>query len=156
MSLGLSPVSAATPSSERIASGERARKGRPPGTWSKQKLAPLGEWMNTSAGLAFTPHVLHVRVGEYFNYYRNPRFLKTPMIVNGVGNRHHGGEKAFCSPECRSRQTSIDEQSDRLRRCAAKKKREYSVSPCSGKLEFIAKIKVTAKIVNHKILSSVL
>ncbi|XP_012857641.1 PREDICTED: AT-hook motif nuclear-localized protein 5-like isoform X3 [Erythranthe guttata] len=64
MSLGLSPVSAATPSSERIASGERARKGRPPGTWSKQKLAPLGEWMNTSAGLAFTPHVLHVRVGE--------------------------------------------------------------------------------------------
>ncbi|KAL7136993.1 hypothetical protein ABFS83_10G065600 [Erythranthe nasuta] len=64
MSLGLSPVSAATQSSEWIASGERARKGRPPGTWSKQKLAPLCEWMNTSAGLAFTPHVLHVRVGE--------------------------------------------------------------------------------------------
>ncbi|KAL7111681.1 hypothetical protein ACP275_05G105200 [Erythranthe tilingii] len=64
MSLGLSPVSAATPSSERIASGERARKGRPPGTGWKQKLAPLGEWMNASAGLAFTPHVLHVGVGE--------------------------------------------------------------------------------------------
>ncbi|KAL7150620.1 hypothetical protein ABFS83_05G125800 [Erythranthe nasuta] len=64
MSLGLSPVSAATPSSERIASGERARKVRPPGTWWKQKLAPLGEWMNASAGLAFTRHVLHIGVGE--------------------------------------------------------------------------------------------
>ncbi|XP_012845301.1 PREDICTED: AT-hook motif nuclear-localized protein 9-like [Erythranthe guttata] len=64
MSLGLSTVSAATPSSERIASGERARNVRPPGTWWKQKLAPIGEWMNASVGLAFTRHVLHIGVGE--------------------------------------------------------------------------------------------
>ncbi|KAL0408230.1 UNVERIFIED_CONTAM: AT-hook motif nuclear-localized protein 12 [Sesamum radiatum] len=37
---------------------------RPPGTGWKQKLAPLGDWMNSSAGLAFTPHVLHIQAGE--------------------------------------------------------------------------------------------
>ncbi|KZV36279.1 DNA-binding protein ESCAROLA-like [Dorcoceras hygrometricum] len=42
----------------------KPRRGRPPGTGWKQKLAPLGEWMNSSAGLAFTPHVLHVEAGE--------------------------------------------------------------------------------------------
>ncbi|EYU31216.1 hypothetical protein MIMGU_mgv1a015905mg [Erythranthe guttata] len=68
MSLGLSTVSAATPSSERIASGERARNVRPPGTWWKQKLAPIGEWMNASVGLAFTRHVLHIGVGEVLVY----------------------------------------------------------------------------------------
>ncbi|CAI9784571.1 unnamed protein product [Fraxinus pennsylvanica] len=54
MSLALSPLSSSSPSS-----GEK-RRGRPPGTGWKQKLAPLGEWMNSSAGLAFTPHVLHI------------------------------------------------------------------------------------------------
>ncbi|KAG6391118.1 hypothetical protein SASPL_148869 [Salvia splendens] len=65
MGLGLSPMSAPKPSSTLVVSpGEKARRGRPPGTGWKQKLAPLGEWMNNSAGLAFTPHVLHVGVGE--------------------------------------------------------------------------------------------
>ncbi|KAH6804281.1 hypothetical protein C2S51_032528 [Perilla frutescens var. frutescens] len=65
MGLGLSPMSAPKPSSSLVVSpGEKARRGRPPGTGWKQKLAPLGEWMNNSAGLAFTPHVLHVGVGE--------------------------------------------------------------------------------------------
>ncbi|KAK4389293.1 AT-hook motif nuclear-localized protein 5 [Sesamum angolense] len=105
MSLGLSPMS--KPSSAVVSPGERARRGRPPGTGWKQQLAPLadssllallmlslcfsfpcyfnqkdfslrkiafpmflkgfyrsGEWMNSSAGLAFTPHVLHVGAGE--------------------------------------------------------------------------------------------
>ncbi|KAK6137453.1 hypothetical protein DH2020_028810 [Rehmannia glutinosa] len=64
MSLGLSPLSASKNSSGGMSSGEKARRGRPRGTGWKQKLAPLGEWMNSSAGLAFTPHVLHVGVGE--------------------------------------------------------------------------------------------
>ncbi|KAG6389363.1 hypothetical protein SASPL_150831 [Salvia splendens] len=67
MGLGLSPMSAPKPSSTLVVSpGEKARRGRPPGTGWKQKLAPLGEWMNNSAGLAFTPHVLHVGVGEVY------------------------------------------------------------------------------------------
>ncbi|CAA2968821.1 AT-hook motif nuclear-localized protein 9-like [Olea europaea var. sylvestris] len=63
MTLALSPMSASTSSTGVIAPGEKKR-GRPPGTGWKQKLAPLGEWMNSSAGLAFTPHVLHIGVGE--------------------------------------------------------------------------------------------
>ncbi|KAK4478912.1 hypothetical protein RD792_014419 [Penstemon davidsonii] len=65
MSLALSPTSASKPHSEEITPGEKVvRRGRPPGSGWKQKLAPLGEWMNNSAGLAFTPHVLHVASGE--------------------------------------------------------------------------------------------
>ncbi|KAL8503370.1 hypothetical protein ACS0TY_022199 [Phlomoides rotata] len=63
MLLRLSPVSASKPSSEDTPGGER-RRGRPPGSGWKQKLAPLGEWMNSSAGLAFTPHVLQIGAGE--------------------------------------------------------------------------------------------
>ncbi|KAK6137609.1 hypothetical protein DH2020_028635 [Rehmannia glutinosa] len=61
---GLSPLSASKNSSGGMSSAKKARRGRPRGTGWKQKLAPLGEWMNSSAGLAFTPHVLHVGVGE--------------------------------------------------------------------------------------------
>ncbi|KAL8556843.1 hypothetical protein ACS0TY_004350 [Phlomoides rotata] len=66
MSLGLSPVPASKPpsSSSPLSPGDRGKRGRPPGSGWKQKLAPLGEWMNSSAGLAFTPHVLHVGAGE--------------------------------------------------------------------------------------------
>ncbi|CAA2973477.1 Hypothetical predicted protein [Olea europaea subsp. europaea] len=64
MSLALSPLSTSTPSSGAITTGEKQRRGRPPGTGWKQKLAPLGEWMNSSAGLAFTPHVLHIGIEE--------------------------------------------------------------------------------------------
>ncbi|XP_044477689.1 AT-hook motif nuclear-localized protein 5-like isoform X2 [Mangifera indica] len=39
-------------------------RGRPPGTGRKQQLATLGEWMNSSAGLAFAPHVISVGAGE--------------------------------------------------------------------------------------------
>ncbi|KAK4422616.1 AT-hook motif nuclear-localized protein 5 [Sesamum alatum] len=63
MSLGLSPMPASTPPAETTP-GEKARRGRPPGTGWKQKLAPLGDWMNSSAGLAFTPHMLHIGAGE--------------------------------------------------------------------------------------------
>lgn len=65
MSLGLSPLSASKAASSAVlSSGEKAKRGRPPGTGWKQKLAPLGEWMNSSAGLAFTPHVLNMETGE--------------------------------------------------------------------------------------------
>ncbi|XP_055819617.1 AT-hook motif nuclear-localized protein 5-like [Solanum dulcamara] len=63
MSLGLSPLSS-TPSTGSITPGPKRAKGRPPGSGWKQQLAPLGEWMNASAGLAFTPHVIHINVGE--------------------------------------------------------------------------------------------
>ncbi|KAJ6326771.1 hypothetical protein OIU78_013787 [Salix suchowensis] len=39
-------------------------EGRPLGSGRKQQLATLGEWMNSSAGLAFSPHVVSIGVGE--------------------------------------------------------------------------------------------
>ncbi|KAI4315409.1 hypothetical protein L6164_028223 [Bauhinia variegata] len=65
VSLGLSPMSInanSTPGSS-TPSNKRSR-GRPPGSGRKQQLATLGEWMNNSAGLAFSPHVITVGVGE--------------------------------------------------------------------------------------------
>lgn len=61
VSLALSPLSSnLSPGSEV----ERKNRGRPKGTGRKQRLASLGEWMNSSAGMAFTPHVIHIGVGE--------------------------------------------------------------------------------------------
>ncbi|KAG5070220.1 hypothetical protein AAZX31_01G204600 [Glycine max] len=65
VSLMLSPMSAtasSTPGSGT--SSEKRPRGRPPGSGRKQQLATLGEWMNSSAGLAFSPHVITVGVDE--------------------------------------------------------------------------------------------
>ncbi|KAK7307858.1 hypothetical protein VNO77_41279 [Canavalia gladiata] len=65
VSLRLSPISAtanSTPGS--TTPSEKRPRGRPPGSGRKQQLATLGEWMNNSAGLAFSPHVITVGVGE--------------------------------------------------------------------------------------------
>ncbi|KAK6251302.1 hypothetical protein SCA6_005307 [Theobroma cacao] len=65
VSLGLLPMPAKPkPSSGSDASGQKRCRGRPPGTGRKQQLATLGEWMNSSAGLAFAPHVVTVEIGE--------------------------------------------------------------------------------------------
>ncbi|XP_034709243.1 AT-hook motif nuclear-localized protein 5 [Vitis riparia] len=65
VSLGLSPMSA-RPSlgSGSVTPTQKRGRGRPPGTGRKQQLATLGEWMNSSAGLAFAPHVISMAVGE--------------------------------------------------------------------------------------------
>ncbi|XP_031129280.1 AT-hook motif nuclear-localized protein 5-like isoform X1 [Ipomoea triloba] len=63
MSLALSSMSS-RPSPGSLTPGPKRSKGRPRGTGWKQQLAPLGDWMNSSAGLAFTPHVIHIGIGE--------------------------------------------------------------------------------------------
>uniref|UniRef100_A0A5B7BZJ9 AT-hook motif nuclear-localized protein n=1 Tax=Davidia involucrata TaxID=16924 RepID=A0A5B7BZJ9_DAVIN len=63
MSLGLSPMSSSPLPGSMTPTPKRAR-GRPPGSGRKQQLASLGEWMNSSAGVAFTPHVINIAVGE--------------------------------------------------------------------------------------------
>ncbi|OIW09848.1 hypothetical protein TanjilG_15330 [Lupinus angustifolius] len=65
VSLKLSPISGdanCTPGS--ITPSEKKGRGRPPGSGRKQQLASLGEWMNSSAGQAFSPHVISIGVGE--------------------------------------------------------------------------------------------
>ncbi|KAK7308978.1 hypothetical protein RJT34_05353 [Clitoria ternatea] len=65
VSLGLSPMSATANSTPGSATpSEKRPRGRPPGSGRKQQLASLGEWMNSSAGLAFSPHVITIGVGE--------------------------------------------------------------------------------------------
>ncbi|KAH9613219.1 hypothetical protein KSS87_004287 [Heliosperma pusillum] len=59
VSLDLLPSS---PNSMTLA--ERRKRGRPPGSGRKQRLASVGEWMSNSAGAAFMPHVIHVQPGE--------------------------------------------------------------------------------------------
>ncbi|KAK1418310.1 hypothetical protein QVD17_27453 [Tagetes erecta] len=60
MELGLTRVTLSGSASPN----PRKSRGRPPGSGWKQRLAHVGEWMNNSAGLAFTPHTIHVSVGE--------------------------------------------------------------------------------------------
>lgn len=67
VSLGLSSLpSANKPKSSSMSdpNAPKRARGRPPGTGRKQRLANLGEWMNSSAGLAFAPHVISVGAGE--------------------------------------------------------------------------------------------
>lgn len=65
VSLKLSPMSApANPNQGSTTSSEKRGRGRPPGSGRKQQLALLGDWMNSSAGVAFSPHVITIAVGE--------------------------------------------------------------------------------------------
>ncbi|XP_031498870.1 AT-hook motif nuclear-localized protein 1-like [Nymphaea colorata] len=60
MALALTPISASSPGPF---SSKRSR-GRPPGSGNKQRLAALGEWIASSAGGGFTPHVITIAAGE--------------------------------------------------------------------------------------------
>ncbi|KAK7251302.1 hypothetical protein RIF29_34365 [Crotalaria pallida] len=66
VSLKLSPLSGTAHSSTpgSTTPSEKRARGRPPGSGRKQQLAALGEWMNSSAGQAFSPHVVTIGVGE--------------------------------------------------------------------------------------------
>ncbi|XP_008778759.2 AT-hook motif nuclear-localized protein 9-like [Phoenix dactylifera] len=43
---------------------QKRGRGRPPGTGTKQQLASLGEWIVSSAGMGFTPHIITIPIGE--------------------------------------------------------------------------------------------
>ncbi|KAK1438633.1 hypothetical protein QVD17_04442 [Tagetes erecta] len=64
MGLALTPASSVGGSPGSGTQSHKKNRGRPPGSGRKQRLANVGEWMSTSAGLAFTPHIIHVEIGE--------------------------------------------------------------------------------------------
>ncbi|KDP25444.1 hypothetical protein JCGZ_20600 [Jatropha curcas] len=65
VSLGLSPMPVKLrPSSMQDPLTPKRGRGRPPGSGRKQQLALLGDWMNSSAGIAFSPHVIGIGAGE--------------------------------------------------------------------------------------------
>ncbi|KAI3443462.1 hypothetical protein Pfo_000127 [Paulownia fortunei] len=68
--------------------------------------------------------------------FLNSCFLCEKML-HGLDIFMYRGEKAFCSAECRYRQISIDEQKEKCH-SGVRKPMEYSVSPCSGSLQFLA------------------
>ncbi|KAI3689548.1 hypothetical protein L2E82_47508 [Cichorium intybus] len=59
----LKPAPPAT-SPEPNTPATQKKRGRPPGSGRKQQLANVGEWMHNSAGSAFTPHIIHISIGE--------------------------------------------------------------------------------------------
>ncbi|PWA57776.1 PPC domain-containing protein [Artemisia annua] len=63
MALALIPASSVA-SPDPSTPTTQKKRGRPRGTGRKQRLADVGEWMHTSAGSAFTPHIIHIAVGE--------------------------------------------------------------------------------------------
>ncbi|KAI3713398.1 hypothetical protein L1987_71975 [Smallanthus sonchifolius] len=64
MALALTPASSVGGSPGSGTPTDKKSRGRPPGSGRKQRLANVGEWMSASAGLAFTPHIIHVEIGE--------------------------------------------------------------------------------------------
>nr|XP_043628062.1 AT-hook motif nuclear-localized protein 5-like [Erigeron canadensis] len=63
MALALTPASSVASPDPNTPTPQKKR-GRPRGTGRKQQLANVGEWMHNSAGSAFTPHIIHIGVGE--------------------------------------------------------------------------------------------
>ncbi|MFS7927308.1 putative AT-hook motif nuclear-localized protein [Helianthus anomalus] len=63
MALALTPAPVVMTPDPTTPSTQKKR-GRPCGTGRKQQLANVGEWMHNSAGSAFTPHIIHISVGE--------------------------------------------------------------------------------------------
>lgn len=59
----MKPLPPAT-SPEQGTPGSQKKRGRPRGSGRKQQLANVGEWMHNSAGSAFTPHIIHISIGE--------------------------------------------------------------------------------------------
>ncbi|KAK2415799.1 AT-hook motif nuclear-localized protein [Trifolium repens] len=65
VSLALSPSPAPSSNPGTMTQGGLKRgRGRPLGSGKKQQLASFGESMPGSAGVGFTPHVVHVAIGE--------------------------------------------------------------------------------------------
>ncbi|XP_073134812.1 FCS-Like Zinc finger 14-like [Henckelia pumila] len=58
-------------------------------------------------------------------------------LLHGLDIFMYRGEKAFCSPECRCKQISIDEQKEKCH-TEVMKPIDCSASACSGALQFIA------------------
>lgn len=57
--------------------------------------------------------------------------------LHGLDIFMYRGEKAFCSAECRYKQMSVDEHKEKCG-LGVMKPLEYSVSPCSGPMQFLA------------------
>lgn len=102
-----------------------------------------GEFIgNTNSQKAATATVNH---GDTMKF-RTADFLNSCFLckkqLQGLDIFMYRGEKAFCSAECRCTQISIDEHKERCGSGAMKSLSDYSVSPCSGAMQFFTGVAV--------------
>ncbi|MQL94335.1 hypothetical protein Taro_026993 [Colocasia esculenta] len=123
MSLGLSPLSspAGTPGSGAGSSGmgvtgsgsspssQKRGRGRPPGTGRKQQLASCGEWISSSAGMGFTPHIITISPGEMRGARGAPRLIAEAIIADARCRRG----AAFNNTDIASKIMSFSQQGPR-------------------------------------------
>ncbi|CAL9089823.1 unnamed protein product, partial [Musa textilis] len=89
VALAFSPTSSTGPalmSGGSDAAAPKRRRGRPPGTGRKQKLALHGEWFSGSAGSDLIPHVITIPIGEKLTamqyHYSHPDVVFLSSITN--------------------------------------------------------------------------
>lgn len=101
--------------------------------------APTTDWVN---GEVFTasppvyddPVMMPFEPADFLNYC----FLCRKML-QGLDIFMYRGEKAFCSPECRGKHMASEDHKERHATGAFKAPAvDYSVSPCSGAMVFLA------------------
>ncbi|MCE3050969.1 hypothetical protein HAX54_048622 [Datura stramonium] len=78
--------------------------------------------------------------------FRTADFLNSCFLckkqLQGLDIFMYRGEKAFCSAECRCTQISMDEHKEKYGSGAMKSLGDYSVSPCSGPMQFFTGVAV--------------
>ncbi|XLR19686.1 hypothetical protein S83_047598, partial [Arachis hypogaea] len=76
----------------------------PPGSGRKQQLASLGEWMNSSAGMAFSPHVISVEPGEplILSTPKSPSLLSRSAQFNPESSEEDTGDFKIASPAAKA------------------------------------------------------
>ncbi|WOH06509.1 hypothetical protein DCAR_0625937 [Daucus carota subsp. sativus] len=95
-------------------------------------------WVNSGVFYAASPPVGDFAAKAVFGA---ADFLSSCYLckkqLHGLDIFMYRGEKAFCSAECRCKQISTDERKEKCR-SRVRKPHEYSVSPCSGQMQFFA------------------
>ncbi|XP_018680220.2 AT-hook motif nuclear-localized protein 9-like [Musa acuminata AAA Group] len=96
VALAFSPTSSTGPAlmsgGPDVATPKR-RRGRPPGTGRKQKLASHGEWFSGSAGSDLIPHVITIAIGELIS---SSSEASLGWIPTKEGFEQEQGPRAIC------------------------------------------------------------
>lgn len=109
---------------------------------SESTVKASSYWVSSGVFSAFSPPaVTHGDEKAAKPVFETEDFLSSCYLckkkLHGLDIFMYRGEKAFCSAECRHKQISTDEHKDKCG-SGAMKSHEYSVSPCSGPMQFLA------------------
>ncbi|KAG5594551.1 hypothetical protein H5410_035783 [Solanum commersonii] len=99
-----------------------------------------GQFIGNSNSNAYQKTINHTTSFTMADFL-NSCFLCKKQL-KGLDIFMYRGEKAFCSAECRCTQISIDEHKEKCGSEAMKSLSDYSVSPCSGPMQFFTGVAV--------------